>query len=121
MYKKQIIFVISRELFQSTLILYLVLAITETLLPGRVSDFFNINYLLIITLISGIVAGILMPQIPTHDRAPHAVAHAASSLAQQAARRYQQSRPAVLLSSQSLQQRRKLASRRKSIDGIIKR
>lgn len=47
------IYVISQELFQFSLITYLILFIFEVFKEGFVSNFFNINILLVIVLASG--------------------------------------------------------------------
>jgi hypothetical protein len=46
--------VISREFFQVFLVTYLLLTLAETFREGFVSNFFNINYLLAVVLISGV-------------------------------------------------------------------
>lgn len=47
--------IISQELFNISLITYLVLLLIETLNKGFVTDFFNLNLLLAIVLISGLI------------------------------------------------------------------
>jgi hypothetical protein len=44
----------SREFFQVFLVTYLLLTLAETYREGFVSNFFNINYLLIVVLLSGV-------------------------------------------------------------------
>jgi hypothetical protein len=44
----------SREFFQVFLVTYLLLTLAETFREGFVSNFFNINYLLLIVLVSGV-------------------------------------------------------------------
>ncbi len=44
----------SKEFFQATLVTYLLLTLAEVWREGFVSNFFNMNYLLIIVLISGV-------------------------------------------------------------------
>jgi hypothetical protein len=44
----------SREFFQVFLVTYLILTLAETYREGFVSNFFNINYLLIVVLLSGV-------------------------------------------------------------------
>lgn len=48
--------IMSKELFQSSLICYLILLVLETIKSGFVTFFFNINILLLICLISGLFA-----------------------------------------------------------------
>jgi len=45
----------SREFFQVGLVTYLVVTLAETLNTGMVSNFFNMNYLLLVVLVTGIV------------------------------------------------------------------
>lgn len=52
---KTIIGIITTELFHVSLVTYLILLLLETLDKGFVSDFFNLNILLGIVLLSGIV------------------------------------------------------------------
>jgi hypothetical protein len=54
MSKSNIIHTISREFFQVFLVTYLLLTLAETFREGFVSNFFNINYLLAVVLISGV-------------------------------------------------------------------
>jgi hypothetical protein len=53
-HKLKVINVISREYFQVFLVTYLVLTLAETYREGFVSNFFNINYLLVVVLVSGV-------------------------------------------------------------------
>jgi hypothetical protein len=46
---------ISKEVFQFSLITYLILLLAETIKQGLVSFFFNLNILLIVVLFSGVV------------------------------------------------------------------
>ncbi|MDQ3089622.1 MAG: hypothetical protein M3Q24_00510 [bacterium] len=48
-------YVISREFFHGLLVTYIFLTIAETLRAGIVSNYFNLNYLLIAVLIFGVV------------------------------------------------------------------
>jgi hypothetical protein len=47
---------LNHELFSTLLITYLLLLLAETIWEGRVSAFMNINYLLIIVIISGAIS-----------------------------------------------------------------
>jgi hypothetical protein len=51
---KNAVNVSSREFFQVFLVTYLLLTLAETFREGFVSNFFNINYLLAVVLISGV-------------------------------------------------------------------
>jgi hypothetical protein len=44
----------AREFFQTSLVTYLVLTLAETLKTGVVSNFFNMNYLLLVVLVTGL-------------------------------------------------------------------
>ncbi len=57
------IYTIGREFFQVMLITYLVLVVTETIRPGTVSNFFNLNWLLGAVLIFGLAMVIAEPQL----------------------------------------------------------
>ncbi len=46
--------IIGHELFQSSLITYLLLTLAESLKDGYVSNFFNLNYLLLVVLVTGV-------------------------------------------------------------------
>jgi hypothetical protein len=52
---KNTLSIIGRELFQISLITYLLLVLLETFKSGSVSNFFNLNYLLFAVLITGIM------------------------------------------------------------------
>lgn len=45
---------ISKEAFQVFLVTYLLLTLTETVKTGFVSNFFNMNYLLLVVLVAGV-------------------------------------------------------------------
>lgn len=47
--------IIVSELFQVSLVTYLILLLIETIDPGFVSNVFNLNYLLILVLVSGVL------------------------------------------------------------------
>lgn len=49
------LYIFSKELFSASLLVYLVLLILETIKSGFVTFFFNINIILILVLISGII------------------------------------------------------------------
>jgi hypothetical protein len=53
--KKYILYVLSREFFQGLMVTYIMLTIVETLWAGIVSSFFNLNYLLLSLLITGVM------------------------------------------------------------------
>lgn len=53
--KKVRIAIIVGELFQVSLLMYLVLVLAETVKGGFVSSYFNLNYLLGVVLISGVL------------------------------------------------------------------
>ncbi len=55
-------YVLCREFFQVMLVTYLTATLAETLHTGVVSNFFNLNYLLIVVLISGVGMVIAEPQ-----------------------------------------------------------
>src|SRR5688500_606934 len=61
MKKKLTLAILSQELFQFSLVTYLILLLTETIKEGFVSYFFNLNILLGVVLFSGIV------MVLTHD------------------------------------------------------
>ncbi len=48
------IFAIAREFFQGFLLLYMIFTVAEIIKPGIVINFFNLNYILIAVLVSGI-------------------------------------------------------------------
>ena len=52
---KQAVNISSREFFQTSLVTYLLLTLAETLSEGFVSNFFNMNYLLLVVLVTGVV------------------------------------------------------------------
>lgn len=52
---KQNMNIASREFFQTSLVTYLLLTLAETLSEGFVSNFFNMNYLLLVVLVTGVV------------------------------------------------------------------
>ena len=54
--------IISEEVFQFSLITYLILLIAETVREGFVTFFFDLRYLLIVILISGIFMSFLAPK-----------------------------------------------------------
>lgn len=58
---KQTINIASREFFQTSLVTYLLLTLAETLSEGFVSNFFNMNYLLLVVLVTGIVMVLTEP------------------------------------------------------------
>ena len=47
--------IISKEFFQMALVSYLLLTLAETLRQGFVSNFFNMNYLLVVVLCTGVI------------------------------------------------------------------
>ena len=49
------LYIASNELFQAALLTYMILTVVETLRQGTVSNFFNMNYLLAIVLVVGMV------------------------------------------------------------------
>jgi hypothetical protein len=51
---RQVINVISSEVFQATLITYLLLGVVEIYQNGSVTNFVNVNYILLVVLISGV-------------------------------------------------------------------
>lgn len=53
--------VAAREFFQVSLVTYLLLTLAETLRTGVVSNFFNLNYLLIVVVVSGAVMVVTEP------------------------------------------------------------
>jgi hypothetical protein len=52
--KKYILYVLSRELFQGLLVVYILLSIIETIFTGAISNFFNLNYLLFALIATGV-------------------------------------------------------------------
>lgn len=61
MKKKLTLAILSQELFQFSLVTYLILLLAETIKEGFVSYFFNLNILLGVVLVSGVV------MVLTHD------------------------------------------------------
>jgi regulator of PEP synthase PpsR (kinase-PPPase family) len=59
----QVINIASKEFFQAALVTYLLLTLAETVKEGVVSNFFNMNYLLLLVLVTG-VAMVLTEQEP---------------------------------------------------------
>jgi hypothetical protein len=53
--------IIGREFFQVSLVTYLLLTLTEAIQEGFVSNFFNMNYLLIVVLITGVAMVLTEP------------------------------------------------------------
>lgn len=49
------LYIMGSELFQAVLVTYMLLTVAETLRVGTVSNFLNMNYLLIVVLVAGIV------------------------------------------------------------------
>ena len=47
--------IIGKELFQISLLTYLALLLLETFRPGSVSNYFNLNYLVTASLITGVL------------------------------------------------------------------
>src|SRR3990172_6315778 len=52
---KSTIGIIVTELFQVSLVTYLVLLLAENIVPGAVSDFFNLNILLALVVVSAVL------------------------------------------------------------------
>jgi hypothetical protein len=52
---KYLISIVCKELFQVSLITYLILLVTELIKKESISYFFNLNYLMIIVVLSGIL------------------------------------------------------------------
>jgi hypothetical protein len=63
-----ILHTVSYEFFQVSLIVYMLLVLVEILQPGVVSTFFNINYLLLFVLITGIISVISQSTIQEHEK-----------------------------------------------------
>jgi hypothetical protein len=55
--------IIAEELFQFSLITYLILLLAETVKEGFVTFFFDLNYLLVVVLVSGILMALLAPEM----------------------------------------------------------
>ncbi|MBW3538351.1 hypothetical protein KY386_02570 [Candidatus Parcubacteria bacterium] len=53
--------IVAREFFQTALVTYLLLTLAETLREGFVSNFFNMNYLLLVVLVTGVVMVLTEP------------------------------------------------------------
>lgn len=53
--------VVSREIFQVSLVTYLILTLAETLKPGYVSNFLNMNYVLGVVLVTGVAMVLTEP------------------------------------------------------------
>jgi hypothetical protein len=73
---KNLINISSREFFQVFLVTYLLLTLMETFREGFVSNFFNMNYLLLIVLVSGVAMVLTEPEqktIKLHKLAARAV------------------------------------------------
>jgi hypothetical protein len=56
------VYIVAREFFQVSLVTYLLLTLAETLKTGFVSNFFNLNYLLIIVLVTGVAMVLTEPK-----------------------------------------------------------
>jgi hypothetical protein len=54
--------VVAKEFFQVSLVTYLLLTLAETLKEGFVSNFFNMNYLLVVVLVTGV--GMVLTEPP---------------------------------------------------------
>ena len=63
---KQNINIAGREFFQTSLVTYLILTLAETLRAGTVSNFFNMNYLLLVVLITGLAMVITEEEMPAN-------------------------------------------------------
>jgi hypothetical protein len=61
------VFLAGREFFQNALVAYLLLVVAETLKEGVVSNFFNLNWLLGVVLVSGVVMVLADPEPDTVD------------------------------------------------------
>ena len=59
--RKEHLNIVGREFFQVSLVTYLGLTLGETLRPGFVSNFFNLNYVLLVVLVSGVVMVLTEP------------------------------------------------------------
>jgi hypothetical protein len=73
---KNAVNVSSREFFQVFLVTYLLLTLAETYREGFVSNFFNINYLLAVVLVSGLAMVLTeteQKQVKLHKLAARAV------------------------------------------------
>lgn len=58
---RQAVNIIGKEFFQVALVTYLLLTLAETLREGFVSNFFNMNYLLLVVLVSGVAMVLTEP------------------------------------------------------------
>lgn len=58
----QVISIIGQEVFQASLVTYLLLTLAETFREGFVSNFFNMNYLLLVVLVIGVAMVLTEPQ-----------------------------------------------------------
>jgi hypothetical protein len=63
-----ILHTVSYEFFRVSLIVYMLLVLVEILQPGVVSTFFNINYLLLFVLITGIISVLSQSNIKEHEK-----------------------------------------------------
>lgn len=52
---KDKLYITSNELFKAAFVTYLILIVVETYYSGTVSNFFNMNYLLAVILILGVI------------------------------------------------------------------
>ena len=66
--------IIGKELFEVSLMAYLILLVLESVKKGFVSNFFNLNVLLLLVLISGILM-VLFEPITLKERFDRLVAH----------------------------------------------
>jgi hypothetical protein len=52
---KKNIYIISKEFFIPTLLCYVLLTFIETMYPGLISNYFNLNHLLLLLILCGLL------------------------------------------------------------------
>ena len=82
---KQPVHIVGREFFGVALVTYLGLTLVETLLPGAVSNFFNLNYLLLVVLVTGVAMVLTEPAEGSLKQAAQAMGENVKQTAQRAA------------------------------------
>lgn len=111
--------IVTKEFFQATLVTYLLLTLAETLKEGFVSNFFNMNYLLVAVLVSGVA----MVLSETPERVKNVSKRVSSSvirLAVISARRAREARIAAQRHIPINTEKRPLGQRPpKTVDGFI--
>jgi hypothetical protein len=92
--------IVGREFFQVFLVTYLLLTLAETFREGFVSNFFNMNWLLLVVLVSGIMMVLTEPADAAARFRKRAARAVVVLTARQERREYIQRRKAALAAKQ---------------------